>query len=240
MAQRFDLILFDADGTLFDFATSERLAFANCLTTFVGAGDHEPAYRQYCEVSARLWQRLEQGAIQEAELRVGRWHELGQLRGYTWSALEVAEAYLLELSRHGHLIEGALEVCRTLGEHRPLGIVSNGFQRVQTARLAATALSQHIDFVVTSELAGAAKPARAVFDRALELGSELLQARTRQSELVALERVLMVGDSLAADIAGGRRMGFTTCWFNPGGLPVPTEPADYTIRELSELLPIVC
>jgi 2-haloacid dehalogenase len=240
MARRFDLILFDADGTLFDFATSERLAFANCLTTFVGAGDHEPAYRQYCEVSTRLWQRLEQGSIQETELRVGRWLELGQRCGYTWSALEVADAYLLELSRHGHLIDGALEVCRALGEQRPLGIVSNGFQRVQTARLAATALSQHIDFVVTSELAGAAKPARAVFARALELAAELLQARTPQGQLGAPGRVLMVGDSLAADIAGGRAMGFTTCWFNPMGLPAPAEPADYTIRQLSELLSIVC
>lgn len=240
MERRFDLILFDADGTLFDFATSERLAFANCLTTFVGAGDHEPAYRLYCEVSARLWQRLEQGSIQEPELRVGRWLELGQRCGYSWSAVEVAEAYLLELSRHGHLIEGALDVCRALGRRHPLGIVSNGFQRVQTARLAATGLGEHIDFVVTSELAGAAKPARAVFERALALAAELLQARTLEARPLAAERVLMVGDSLAADIAGGRAMGFATCWFNPLGLTTATKPADYTIRELSELLPLVC
>lgn len=234
MQSRFDLVLFDADGTLFDFATSERLAFANCLTTFVGAGDHEPAYRLYCEVSARLWQLLERGSIQEPELRIGRWLELGERCGYVWSAVEVAEAYLLELSRHGHLIDGALDVCRTLGERYPLGIVSNGFQQVQTARLAATGLVEHIDFVVTSERAGAAKPARAVFELALALAAEAAAMP------LAPERVLMVGDSLAADIAGGRAMGFATCWFNPLGLTTTAEHADYTIRELSELLALVC
>jgi 2-haloacid dehalogenase len=230
MTQRFDLILFDADGTLFDFATSERLAFGNCLTAFVGDGDHEPAYRLYCEVSAGLWQRLEQGLILEAELRVQRWLELSQRCGYSWLASEVAEAYLLELARHGHLMEGALEVCRALRERHPLGIVSNGFQHVQTSRLAATSLGEHIDFVVTSELAGAAKPARAVFEHAL----------ARFAEPLAPERVLMVGDSLAADIVGGQAMGFTTCWFNPRGLPSPAQPADYTIHKLSELLALVC
>jgi 2-haloacid dehalogenase len=274
MAQRFDLILFDADGTLFDFATSERLAFANCLTAFIGAGDHEPAYRLYCEVSARLWQRLEQGLIQEPELRVARWLELSQRCGYSWSASEVAEAYLLELARHGHLIDGALEVCRALREHHPLGIVSNGFQHVQTSRLAASALGTCIDFVVTSELAGAAKPARAVFEQALALAALLpfaappspaplspaplspaplspaplspaplspapLSPAPLSSRQPSPERVLLVGDSLAADIAGGRAMGFVTCWFNPGGLPAPATPADYTIRELSELLAVV-
>ena len=229
MAQRFDLILFDADGTLFDFAKSERLAFANCLTAFVGAGDHEPAYRLYCGVSARLWQRFEQGSISEAELRVGRWLELSQLCGYSWSAHEVAEAYLLELGRHGHLIDGALDVCRALRQRHPLGIVSNGFQRVQTSRLAASPLREHIDFVVTSELAGAAKPARAVFEHALSLVARPLGP----------ERVLLVGDSLAADIAGGQAMGFVTCWFNPRDQPAPAKSADYTIGALSELIAIV-
>jgi FMN phosphatase YigB (HAD superfamily) len=244
LVRRFDLILFDADGTLFDFSTSERLAFANCLTALLGAGDHEPAYRTYCEVSERLWQQLEQGMIQEPELRVRRWLELAQIHGYGWQAAEVAEAYLLELARHGHLIEGALEVCRTLSAQHPLGIVSNGFQHVQLSRLAATALGEHIDFVVTSELAGAAKPARAVFERALALAGEprrreAPRARPLVGRRLEPGRVLMVGDSLAADIAGGRAMGFVTCWFNPRGLPPPALPADYVIGELTELLAIV-
>ena len=31
-------------------------------------------------------------------------------------------------------------------------------------------------------------------------------------------RVLVVGDSLNADIRGGRDFGFQTCWYNPEGI----------------------
>ena len=34
-------------------------------------------------------------------------------------------------------------------------------------------------------------------------------------------RVLMVGDSLTSDMAGGAAAGLRCCWYNPGGLPVP-------------------
>jgi HAD superfamily hydrolase (TIGR01549 family) len=142
----------------------------------------------------------------------------------------VSDAYLELLSGHGHVIEGALEVCRALSATHPIGIVTNGFELVQTRRLAASPLRQWIDFLVTSEAAGAAKPARAVFDRALALAPRP----------VLPERVLMVGDGLSSDIAGGRAMGFTTCWYNPEGKPRPQQLIpDYMIAELPELLALV-
>jgi 2-haloacid dehalogenase len=230
MAREFDLILFDADGTLFDFQRSERLAFERCLNTFLGERSHEAAYREYVELSAVWWQRHEQGSVGKDELRVGRWQELGERLGFEWSAALVADAYLELLSDHGHVIEGALEVCRALRATHPIGIVTNGFELVQTRRLAASPLHGCIDFLVTSEAAGAAKPARAVFDRALALAPRP----------VLPERVLMVGDSLSSDIAGGRAMGFATCWYNPERKPQPELVIpDYTIAQLRELLALV-
>ena len=230
MAREFDLILFDADGTLFDFQRSERLAFDHCLNTFLGQRCHDAAYRQYVELSALWWQRLEQGSVSKDELRVGRWQELGDRLGFEWSAAIVADAYLELLCGHGHVIEGAPEVCRALRATHPIGIVSNGFQLVQTRRLAASPLHEWIDFVVTSEAAGAAKPARAVFDRALALAPRP----------VLPERVLMVGDGLSSDIVGGRAMGFATCWYNPERRAQPELVIpDYTIADLRELLSLV-
>jgi 2-haloacid dehalogenase len=235
MAREFDLILFDADGTLFDFQRSERLAFDHCLNSFLGEGSlgersHDAAYRAYVEISASWWQRLEQGSVGKEELRIGRWRELGERLGFEWIATVVSDAYLELLSGHGHVIEGALEVCRALRATHPIGIVTNGFELVQTRRLAASPLREWIDFLVTSEAAGAAKPARAVFDRALALAPRP----------VLPERVLMVGDGLSSDIAGGRAMGFTTCWYNPEGKPQPEQVLpDYTIADLRELLSLV-
>jgi len=228
--REFELILFDADGTLFDFARSERLAFDTCLRQFAGAGDHGAAYLAYVEISAAFWLRLERGDVSKAELRVGRWHELGLRCGFEWSAASISDAYLEELSQHGHVIDGAVEVCSALRQTHALGIVTNGFELVQTRRLAASPLREFIDFLVTSEAAGAAKPARAVFERALELARRELPP----------ERVLMVGDSLSSDIAGGKAMGFRTCWYTPTPQPAPLHVVpDYVIADLRQLTAIV-
>jgi len=52
--------------------------------------------------------------------------------------------------------------------------------------------------------------------------------------------VLMVGDGLSSDIAGGGAYGIDTCWYNPAGCRNKTsvEPT-YQIRNLIEILEIV-
>ena len=49
--------------------------------------------------------------------------------------------------------------------------------------------------------------------------------------------ILIVGDSLHADIRGGQRAGFKTCWLNSTGKPCPpdTEP-DMVISRLAEII----
>lgn len=230
MARKFDLILFDADGTLFDFAASERVAFEACLEAALGVGHYAEAHRVYVELSAALWRQLEQGTITGPELRERRWRELSERCRLEYSVSEISEAYVKELSRHAHAIEGALEICRALAAEHQLGIVTNGFEAIQSARLAASPLAPFFAFMVTSEAAGAAKPAAAVFERALELAARPL----------APERVLVVGDGLGSDIAGGQRMGFTTCWFNPLGQQAPPElRPDFMIARLAQLGDIV-
>ena len=50
----------------------------------------------------------------------------------------------------------------------------------------------------------------------------------------------MVGDSLTSDIRGGSNAGLRTVWFNPHGKePRADIRPGYTIRALSELLPLL-
>jgi FMN phosphatase YigB (HAD superfamily) len=48
--------------------------------------------------------------------------------------------------------------------------------------------------------------------------------------------VLLIGDSLSSDIAGGKNYGIDTCWFNPGE---DADPADlkinYKINSIADL-----
>lgn len=228
-APRFDLILFDADDTLFDFSRCELAAFTACLTPHVQQDAHASAYASYCELSAPLWRNYERGELTLAELSERRWTALAQHCGLSYVSAEIAAAYLTELSRHVHLIDGAVDVCSTLATKSVLGLVTNGFDVVQRARLAASPLAPCFSFVVTSETAGAAKPSSLPFQLALEL----------YARPIAPERVLMVGDKPSSDIEGGRLMGFTTCWFNAHGhAPPPGLKPDHTIETLRELLPL--
>jgi len=195
----------------------------------------EEIYRVYTEVGAPLWRELEAGTISLIELRDRRWTELAQRCGLAYEVVEISLAYVAELERHSHTIDGAREVCQALAQTHQLGVVTNGFEKIQVARFAGAALAPYIDFLVSSEAAGAHKPARAIFDRALALAGRPL----------APERVLMIGDNFVSDIVGAQRMGFSTCWFNPKGSPAPRaeelargRAVDLEIADLRELLAI--
>ncbi|WP_425550560.1 HAD family hydrolase [Arthrobacter gyeryongensis] len=58
------------------------------------------------------------------------------------------------------------------------------------------------------------------------------------SDLLPGEPRIMVGDSLANDIAGAQAAGWTGVWLSREGAPSPKAVPDLTIRSLRELLPI--
>ena len=48
--------------------------------------------------------------------------------------------------------------------------------------------------------------------------------------------MIMIGDSITADISGGFDFGLKTIWFNPEELDTPETPCpDYTIKSLLEI-----
>ena len=57
----------------------------------------------------------------------------------------------------------------------------------------------------------------------------------------APSELMLIGDSLSADILGANRAGVPSCWFNPSGAPLKGEARpDHIIRELKELPAILC
>ncbi|RKX73341.1 MAG: noncanonical pyrimidine nucleotidase, YjjG family, partial [Spirochaetes bacterium] len=86
-------------------------------------------------------------------------------------------------------------------------IITNGIKDTQYGRLKKAGLMEIFEEIIISEEAGIAKPAVGFFDYALE------RIGFRQ-----IENMLVIGDSLSSDIAGGAGYGIDTCWFNPEGL----------------------
>ncbi len=217
-------ILFDADGTLLDYDAAEAHALGSAAGDFDISLDDD-GLATYRRINAALWSEYEQGLVTSEELRVRRFERLFAELGRNVPAAAFSGSYLKALAGAGFIIPGTRELLDALPADRGRAIVTNGIRDVQHGRLAAAGLSGHFAHVIVSEEAGAAKPAAAFFDYALE-----------RIGFRDLDRILIIGDSLSSDIAGGRGYGLDTCWFNPEGRPAdPDIVPTYEISRLDQV-----
>jgi 2-haloacid dehalogenase len=221
-------VLFDADGTLFDYDRAEATALRR---TFAQMGQaSRPGYVEaYRRINGQIWLEFEQGKISQERLRTRRFELLFEDVGIELSPETFSAQYLQNLAQGTDLIDGAEEVVQALYGWIGLMLITNGLQEVQRPRLARSALNGFFADLVISEEVGAAKPDPRIFDVAFEAMGH-----------PGREEVLMVGDSLTSDMRGGVDYGLDTCWFNPKGRPRdPDLDIRYEIQNLHELLSLV-
>ena len=228
-ATRYRWLLFDADGTLFDYEQAESVAlgqaFARIGATFDSAC-HLPTYRR---INQALWLGVEQGEITPGVVKVRRFELLLEAIRMTHSAAALSDAYLGCLANCSELLEDAEVVLGALHKQYQIAILTNGLKEVQRGRLARSPIRHHISDIIISEEIGAAKPAREFFEKAFaRLGHPPKQ------------EVLMIGDGWGSDIQGAVQYGIDACWYNPSRKPRPTNLAITreiaSLRELSDWL----
>jgi 2-haloacid dehalogenase len=136
------------------------------------------------------------------------------------------EKYLSELGKGSFLIDGALEICKEITScNKKIYIVTNGILTTQKARIEHSAIKEYISDFFVSELVGYQKPHALYFEYVF-------------SHIPHTDKngILLIGDSLSADILGGNNAGIDTCWFNESGDINTTDIIpDYEISGLSEL-----
>lgn len=209
MVEPYEWLLFDADGTLFDYRRAESEALA---ATFLAADLRldEDAAAAYAAINGELWAAFERGEVDQVRLRVARFERLAVHLGIDVDVEWWAGVYLAAIGQGAHLLPGAAATVETVSAGHRLALITNGLRDVQRSRLALSPIGPMFEVVVISEEVGAAKPDPAIFDAAFEaMGTPDPAA------------VLMIGDSLSADIAGGLAYGMDTCWVNPGAEPAP-------------------
>ncbi|MGD2077627.1 MAG: YjjG family noncanonical pyrimidine nucleotidase [Chloroflexota bacterium] len=224
----YSVILFDADGTLFDYDRAETWALTE---TFAQYGlRFEPAYSQvYRQVNDPLWDAFEQGTMTQDRLKVLRFELLFENLGFVVDAGSFSDAYSRQLGKATFLVDGASDLIAALsGRHRLL-LLTNGLTDVQRPRFTASTIGRYFEDWVISEEVGVAKPDPRIFDIAF--------ARLGQP---ARQEVLIVGDSLTSDMAGGFAYGIDTCWYNPTGRQADASlPVTYEIQNLAQLVDIL-
>ncbi len=228
MKTAYRYLLFDADGTLYDFEKAETEALHQSLLQH-GLPFTNKTRDLYRTINQNLWQELEKGQVNKASLQTRRFEDLFTRTGLKADPAVFNETYKLALASYSFLLPQAETVCRQLATSHRLAIITNGLAYTQHRRFKASPLAQLIGDLFISEEIGFEKPHRGFFQHVLE-----------SMGIKDPAQVLVIGDSLSADIAGGINAGLDTCWFNPARLPAhPSFRATYEISQLADLFTIL-
>ena len=225
MDRRYDVLLCDADNTIFDFTKAEENAFA-IACAHAGIDGAERLLPVYADINSAMWKLLELGGITQSVLRVRRFELFLAAIGRTdIDARDMGDTFADALGRQSVPLPGAVEAVARWSRVLPVVIVTNGISKVQHGRMEGSEVRHFISGMVISEEVGAAKPD----PRMLELAMEKAGVTDRR-------RALMLGDSLSSDIAAAANAGVDACWFNPRGAKnAKGLPVRYEIRSLDEV-----
>ena len=205
-------VLMDIDDTLLDFGKCAEQAMRIGFAER-GLPFDNSTYAVFTRINDVLWQQIERGELTTQQLFEFRWNRIFEALG-----IEAAIP-----------VDGADEICRYLKEKYILCAASNAFHDQQLNRLSMSGLLPYFDHVFVSESLGYRKPEKAFFDACRAFLPD-----------VAADECVMIGDSLTADIAGGKNAGMKTIWYNHAHRPIPEHcAADQIVDSLSQIKDIL-
>jgi len=223
------ILLFDADGTLFDYTAAEKSALTQTFRHFGHSDDVEELISGYKIINNDLWKAFEIGIITLKDLRVKRFIKLIKDFDLNADPEKFAKQYVHFLSQCAFLLPETMSVLKELEGKYRLALITNGIAEVQKSRLKISGLDHFFPEVIISEEAGRPKPEQKFFDYTFQrLG------------FPQKEDCLVIGDSLTSDIAGGNGYDIDTCWFNPDKIENTTEfKPTWEIEKLGDVVKII-
>jgi len=224
---KYTVILWDNDNTLMDFEYSMRKALAASFEAFNLLINDEIIAR-YEEINTRYWKRLERGEITKKELLNGRFIDLFEELGYEVDVEAFRKLFQAELGSYYAYLDNSLEICRQLYGKVKQYIVTNGVEETQMKKIKAAGFYDLMEEIFISCVIGYEKPRKEFFDYCFSKISE------------EPSKILIVGDSLTSDIAGGNHAGIATCWYNPKGkIADENYHIDHEIRHLDQIFEVL-
>lgn len=221
---KYKILLFDLDDTLLDFGANEADSL-NKLFEQNGYDFTDELFQVYNSVNKALWADYENGRIPLDDVLYSRFSETMLKLGKVVDGVEWDSMYRELLGCGCQLMEGALEVCRSLSETHRLFIITNGITKTQLKRIRQSGLSVYFEDVFDSQSIGFQKPSREFFEYVMKHIKDFRP-----------EEALVIGDSLNTDIKGGSLSGIDTCWINSKSQKGAAEiQSTYTISSLTEL-----
>lgn len=219
-------IFFDLDNTLFDHMRAEQTTLRILLAEDASFSNIAPEnfLHIYDKYNTILWKKMGDGEITPDELKVLRFKlTFGELNLPPIDFDEFSRMYLNTYSKQTYMVQNTIEILDYLKPKFELGILSNGFTKVQEDKLSRLELHSYFKYNIYSEDVGAAKPHVEIFEEALKLSNR------------KPNQVVYIGDSYENDIVGAKRAGWHAIFFNPSESSIDEDIADFEIADLIEL-----
>ena len=217
-------VLIDLDDTILDFRMAEHSALKRTLESF-GRAVTEKMLSDYSLINKAQWERLERGELTRGQVKTERYRLL--FEKYSITAVRPAEMtarYEKNLAIGHFFVDGAEDLLSALSKDYRLFLVSNGAKNVQFSRIESAGIEEYFERIFISEEIGFLKPEKEFFETALSSVDGFKK-----------EEAVILGDSLTADIKGGKNFGVRTIWFNKYGIENMTDiKPDFTVNSLSE------
>lgn len=227
-------VFIDIDDTLLSFSGYVKESMREGFREFGIAEYQDSMYETFQEINTQLWKQIEQGTLTMDGMREVRWNLIFKELGISFDGPTFETYFRSRLFDSAILEPGAEELLQYLGENYILCAASNGPYDQQMNRLKLGGLYDYFDYFFISEAIGAQKPSREFFDHCVK-------TITEQKQITMLpEEILIIGDSVSADISGGKQYGLKTCLYTADKADRDVPEADYVVKELVEIQQIFC
>ncbi|RDI36455.1 HAD family hydrolase [Falsibacillus pallidus] len=208
-------VLFDLDGTLLDRDASV-LKFIADQAERLGIADKEKYIHRFIELDARgyVWKdKVYQQLLREFDIPQMTWENL-------------LEDYLESFHKHGVPFPNLIEMLDGLkAAGHKLGLITNGFERMQMSNIQALGIADYFDCILISEREGIKKPDSMIFQKALKvLGTDPAES-------------IYIGDHPDNDMKAAKAVGMKTMWKKD--VQWESAEADHVIDDLEEVLAII-
>jgi putative hydrolase of the HAD superfamily len=230
--KEYKCVFFDLDHTLWDYEMNSEEALNELYAKYelakLGAISFGEFYKAFVKVNTEIWDSYDRGLIPKEVIRNERFDRVFRHSGINdyHLSMKFSEDYINESPKKSNLVAHAKDVLEYLLPRYPLYIITNGFEEIQSTKLASSGITSYFKGMVTSARAGCKKPEKEIFEFAL-----------RENGFQCSETI-MIGDNLLTDIAGARNACVDTVFYNPYNLS-HNEPVTYEISSLKELTTIL-
>ena len=217
-------VFIDIDNTLLDFGACAKKSIQKTMEQH-GLEYSDRVFEVFDTINGSLWAQIELGELTREGLRLVRWNKIFGVLGIDFDGVLFEDGFSANLWESAEKIPYAEQLLKYLHEKYTVCAASNGGQEQQEHRLTIAGLIGYIDRVFTSELIGCSKPSKEFFD-----GCFARLPRIEKSE------VMLIGDSLHADVKGATDYGLAVCWFNRfEAIPDCGVKPDHTVNSLIEI-----